>query len=493
MPASAMIDDSRSVTIYAETPMTSSTSPTSSAPTTSPPTAFPPTTSPPTWAYGSLWKRTPGSAAYLLAVFVLAMTAVSVLASLFWTGVGLIVLIVGLPIVVGTLFVARGFGVADRYLLRITGLPAIGDPAWNRDRSDDGGFWVTLTRPLRNGHYWLSLGHGMIVSPIVSAATFAVTTAWLSVALGGLTFWFWGAFLPRGDARGAWGDDVRDALPWLFGGLSPWGVEVVLYLVAGAFCAATLPWVVNGLAWVHHAIGTGMLGPWRSDALVEEVRAQTLAREAAVHAEDVALRRLERDIHDGPQQRLVRLQMDLAALERRAEAGDADAAAALAREARAHAKSALDELRALSSGVAPPLLQDRGLVAALGALAVGSGLPVQLNVDPALDAAVGPEIARTIYFTVAELLTNAVKHSGATSATLTAVVRPGEPAVASMLDVWVVDNGHGGAHLAPGHGLEGLRDRLAGLRGELTVQSPLGGPTTAGARVPLPVRATTTP
>ena len=111
-----------------------------------------------------------------------------------------------------------------------------------------------------------------------------------------------------------------------------------------------------------------MLGRWNSDELAAEVRAEAAARGAAVHAEDVALRRLERDIHDGPQQRLVRLQMDLAALERRAESGDADAAAELAREAQVHAKAALDELRALSSGVAPPLLQDRGLSAALDAL-----------------------------------------------------------------------------------------------------------------------------
>ena len=119
-----------------------------------------------------------------------------------------------------------------------------------------------------------------------------------------------------------WGDNVAEALPWLFGGLTRWGVEVVLYLIAGVICAVTLPWVLYGLAWVHHAVAKGMLGPWRTDALAQEVRAEAAARGAAVHAEDVSLRRLERDIHDGPQQRLVRLQMDLAALERRAEAGD---------------------------------------------------------------------------------------------------------------------------------------------------------------------------
>lgn len=457
-------------------------------------TEAPPAVAPATpegfWAsYGRAWVRTPGSAVYLLAVFVLAMVSVTVLASLFWTGVGLLVLVVGLPIVVGTLVVARGFGVADRGLLRLTALPPVVEPEWNRDRTDAGGFWLTLTRPLRNAHYWVYLVHGMIVSPIISTISFALTTVWLSVGLGGLTYWFWGVFLPRGDRGADWGQYVADALPWLFGGWSAWAVEVVLYLLAGIVFTFTMPWVLGGLARGHHAVAVGMLGRWKSDDLAAEVRAEAAARGAAVHAEDVALRRLERDIHDGPQQRLVRLQLDLAALERRAESGDADAAAELAREARAHAKAALDELRALSSGVAPPLLQDRGLAAALTATAAGAPIAVHTDIDPAIDAVTSPEIARTVYFVVAELLTNVVKHAGATAATLKVSLRPSVSGAPSMLDVWVVDNGRGGAAYAAGHGLEGLRERVAGLRGMLVVDSPAGGPTSIGAHVPLAASA----
>ena len=227
----------------------------------------------------------------------------------------------------------------------------------------------------------------MIVSPIISTVTFALTTVWLSVSLGGLTYWFWGAFLPRGDG-GEWGQYVAAAIPWLFGGWSSWAVEVVLYLVAGIIFAITLPWAMDGLARLHHLVAQGLLGRWPSDDLAAEARAEAAARGAAVQAESAGLRRLERDIHDGPQQRLVRLQLDLAALERRAAAGDTDAAAELAREAQVHAKAALDELRALSSGVAPPLLQDRGLAAALMAVAAGSALPVTVDIDPAVDTAV---------------------------------------------------------------------------------------------------------
>jgi signal transduction histidine kinase len=276
-------------------------------------------------------------------------------------------------------------------------------------------------------------------------------------------------------------------MPWLFGGWSSWAVEVTLYLIAGILFTFTMPWMLGGLARGHHAVAKGMLGRWESDELAAEVRAEAAARGAAVHAEDVALRRLERDIHDGPQQRLVRLQMDLAALERRAESGDTDAAADLAREARGHAKAALDELRALSSGVAPPLLQDRGLAAALDAVATASPLWVQVDVDPAIDRAVSQEVARTVYFVVAELMTNVVKHSGASGVTLRASLRRSAVGAPTHLDVWVVDNGRGGATITSGHGLEGLQERVAGLRGVLVVTSPAGGPTSVGAHIPLTV------
>ncbi len=433
-------------------------------------------------AYGLAWKRTPGRALYLILVFVLAMIAVGVLAGLFWTGVGLLILIVGLPIIVLSLFIARGFGMADRYLLSLTSLPEIAEPEWRRDTAESTGFWATLVRPLRNGHYWTYLLQAMIVNPIVSTVTFALTTVWLSVSLGGLTYWFWGAFIPRGDG-GEWGQYVAAAIPWLFGGWSSWAVEVVLYLVAGVIFAITLPWAMNGLARLHHLVAQGLLGRWPSDDLAAEARAEAAARGAAVQAESAGLRRLERDIHDGPQQRLVRLQLDLAALERRAAAGDTDAAAELARDAQVHAKAALDELRALSSGVAPPLLQDRGLAAALMAVAAGSALPVTVDIDPAVDTAVPAEVARNVYFVVAELLTNSAKHADASAATLKASLRT--EMTPPMLDVWVVDNGRGGAHMRPDHGLEGLRDRVAGLRGALVVESPPGGPTTISTHIPL--------
>lgn len=432
--------------------------------------------------YLDRWRAAPGNAVYLIAGFVLAMVALPVLTALFSIGVSTVVLVIGVPVLAAALAVARGFAAADRFLLRLTPGPRV--PAPRRSiRVDDGtGFWRTLFRPLRQGHDWAALLHGMIVNPVLSTVTFSVAVSWIAAGLGGLTYWFWGIFLPQEqDGNAPWVRYVAESLPWLFGGWDVWTVEVVLFLVGGVIFTLTMPWVLDGLVRAHRAIVTAMLGPWRSDELAAEVEAEGLARRAAVHAEDEALRRLERDIHDGPQQRLVRLQMDLAALERRAASGDPDAAAELAREARGHAKAALDELRALSSGVAPPLLQDRGPAAALEAVAASAALPVRTAVDPAVDTLLPPDIARAVYFIAAELLTNTVKHAGATEAVLSVQPDAGGAAVA----LTVADDGRGGAVPAPGHGLAGLQERVAGLRGTLTLDSPAGGPTTVQVRIPL--------
>lgn len=437
------------------------------------------------WGYGSLWARVPGTALYAIVRFVIAVVSLPLLATLFFVGLGTIVLIIGLPLVVLSLLVARGFGAADRHLLLLTGLPFIREPEWNRDRDAKPGGWARLTRPLRNPHYWASLLHGTLVSILLAVLSFPIVIAWLSVGLGGISYWFWSMFVPDGDDAGGWGRYVSEFMPWAFGGWAPTAVEGLLAFLVGVIFLATMPWVFGALARLHHGAASILLGGWPSDDLAVELRAETAARGAAVHAEDVGLRRLERDLHDGPQQRLVRLQFDLAALERRAAAGDADAAAQLAREARGHAQGALDELRALSSGVAPPLLQDRGLSAALQGLGAGSPLEVRVELAPDLDAVVPSDVARNAYFVTAELLTNAAKHSGARTATLRAWTRSASEGEPAALELWVADDGRGGAIVAPGHGLEGLTQRLAGLRGTLTVESPAGGPTRIGARVPL--------
>jgi signal transduction histidine kinase len=205
----------------------------------------------------------------------------------------------------------------------------------------------------------------------------------------------------------------------------------------------------------------------------DTARAQTVA---AVTAEAAALRRLERDIHDGPQQRLVRLAMELGRAQHQFDSKP-EAVREILADAVAQAQEALEELRALSRGIAPPILVDRGLHAALTALAARSVVPVELDADP-LDGRLDAAVETPAYFVIAEALTNVAKHSQAGHCAIR--LRHGD----GTLRVWVTDDGVGGAALAKGHGLRGLDDRLQAAGGRLGVTSPRGGPTTITAELP---------
>jgi hypothetical protein len=200
---------------------------------------------------------------------------------------------------------------------------------------------------------------------------------------------------------------------------------------------------------------------------------------AAVTAEAAALRRLERDIHDGPQQRLVRLAMDLGRAQHHLASRPEAAQAALA-DAIAQTQETLDELRALSRGIAPPILVDRGLPAALAALAARSTIPAEFDAGPPgqqLSRRLDPAAETAAYFVIAEALANAAKHSHAHRCVIG--LRHGH----RTLRVWLTDHGVGGAALVKGHGLRGLDHRLNAVGGRLTVTSPAGGPTTIAAEL----------
>lgn len=431
--------------------------------------------------YGALWASVPREFGFLILTMPIAIIGLSVLASVFFTGLGLIFIVFGIFIVVAALFIARGFGMLELVRLRWAGRAAITPPRW--DHADmNRGFWRTMFAPFVDGHYWLYLLHGMIINPIISIVTWSITVAWTSVALAGTTGWIWQRFIPDGD-RGLWLHDV--ILDWAFPGnafqIDPIVGERVFEFIVGLIFLVLLPFVFRGLTLLHDVVARGVLGSWRSEALEVEVAQLAASRGAAVQAEDASLRRLERDIHDGPQQRLVRLQMDLAAIERKLER-DPESARELLGEARDQARETLDELRALSRGFAPPILQDRGLAVALESLAMRSPVPVTVEIDLS-DGALPAPIERNAYFIAAELLTNAAKHAEASAIRLRVGTRD-EGVAGRWIDVWVTDNGRGGATPAPGHGLAGLDERVRGLRGMLVIESPIGGPTTIGAHVP---------
>ncbi len=317
-----------------------------------------------------------------------------------------------------------------------------------------------------------NLGHALVRFPI-SVAGFSIAVTWWSGALGGLSYGLWEWSLPddvRG--RGLITADDRGLLDVL-GVENTDGNRIVVYTIIGALFAVTLPAMMRLCALVEAWVAQGMLNGVAG--LRGEVAASQQRTVAAVSAEATALRRLERDLHDGPQQRLVRLAVDLGRARHQLE-NDPTTAAATVDEALVQAREALDELRTLSRGIAPPILTDRGLAAAVAALAAPSTVSVRLSlVEERL-----PALAeQTAYFTIAEALANIAKHSGASTAEVSA------SRVDGRLAVTVTDDGRGGAHLAKGHGLAGLDDRLRAAGGTLEVTSPVGGPTTVRAEIPV--------
>jgi signal transduction histidine kinase len=211
----------------------------------------------------------------------------------------------------------------------------------------------------------------------------------------------------------------------------------------------------------------------REQALVKRVDVLTRTRRGALDVQAAELRRIERDLHDGAQARLVSLTMQLGRAEERVS--DQPEVAALLRRAREDAGAAIAELRDLARGIAPPILADRGLAAAIEALGRRAPMPVTVDADP--DQRPLPVVETAAYFVVAETLTNVAKHGGGAAARVR-VQRVGDDLV-----ITIADEGPGGAD-PNGGGLTGLRHRVEALDGTLTVTSPPGGGTTVHAELP---------
>jgi signal transduction histidine kinase len=248
-------------------------------------------------------------------------------------------------------------------------------------------------------------------------------------------------------------------------------------VLVGVVALLAAPPLTRGLAAVDAAFTRWLLSPPPNAELQARVSQLEVSRERVVDAAEAERRRIERDLHDGAQQRLVALAMELGRAKAKF-ADDVEAAAALVDQAHAEAKAALVELRDLVRGVHPPVLTDRGLDAAISGLAARCPIPVDLQID--IPVRPRPAVEAVAYFTVAEALTNVAKHSRATHVR---VVVDGAPGPAGTLNVVISDDGIGGAN-ADGAGLRGLADRVAGIDGALSVESPPGGPTIISAILP---------
>jgi signal transduction histidine kinase len=232
-------------------------------------------------------------------------------------------------------------------------------------------------------------------------------------------------------------------------------------------------WLLRTLASVQARLAQALLAPGEYAKLVERAARLAESRARVVDAQAAELRRIERDLHDGAQARIVAAGMTLALADRKLRSGEQ--AAPDVWLARRQLDEALADLRHLVRGIHPPILTDRGLHAALAALAGDSPLAVELRGDPT--ERYPPAVESAAYFVVGEGLTNAAKHADATSCDIT-LTRGAESIV-----VTIGDNGRGGAD-PTGAGLDGLRRRVEALDGTLTLTSPPGGPTVLTAECP---------
>ncbi|MEV5825768.1 sensor domain-containing protein [Spirillospora sp. NPDC052242] len=239
------------------------------------------------------------------------------------------------------------------------------------------------------------------------------------------------------------------------------------YALLGAVLLAALPYLAALLAGAHGAVARALLGRDRDERLRAELVEVARSRARLVDAFEAERRRIERDLHDGAQQRLLGLTLQLG-LARVDIPPDSDAGRSVA-EAHEHAKLLMGELRELIRGIHPRVLTDRGLPAALRELADRSPVPVTVRAD--LPGRLAPHEEGTAYFVAAEALANVAKHSRATRASVTVRIRDG------MLVLEVEDDGCGGADPALGTGLTGLADRVAVVDGRMLLSSPAGGPT----------------
>lgn len=397
-----------------------------------------------------------GGLAHLAAVGVTGTIAWTILITLLITGLSLVIIAVGVLLLIP--FVYGLFALAWFEYERVEGLYHYGLPALQPRRRTEPGFsgWLrSLWRQAIDGRTW----RGAASSAITTLLGLAVVPLVAAVVAGIGTL-----FAPLRGNSSARLIGTHLALD------TGWAV------VIGAALALLCAGLLIGLAALHAAITRAILVPSRTAILAEQARTAGMQRAGAVRAGEVERTRIERDLHDGVQPRLVSVAMTLGMAQQKLDV-DPEAAKALVDEAHASTKAAITELRQLARGIHASVLDDRGLDAALSALVARSPIPVDL--DSRVEARCSSTAEAAVYFAVAESLTNAAKHSRGSQARVT-VRRRGD----STLWARIEDNGIGGARLVPGGGLDGITNRVVAAGGTARLDSPAGGPTAMEVTVP---------
>ncbi|NUR04393.1 MAG: sensor histidine kinase [Streptomyces sp.] len=301
-----------------------------------------------------------------------------------------------------------------------------------------------------------------------------------------LYHWLYGLLLSLGALLVllTWAAAVAAASVYVWIWVVPWGwrLQHLGYSTWAAYVTAAgiglLPlaaWLSGALTRLDIRVASVLLGPSRAEQLARRVEVLTESRAGLVDVVDAERRRIERDLHDGAQQRLVSLAVNLG-IAKATLADLPEDARRVIDEAHREAKEAIEELSSLVRGLHPAVLEDRGLDAALSGLAARVPVPVRVTVE--LTARLSPTVESVAYFVVSEALTNVVKHAEASEAEVTV-----ERAGANLLVV-IRDDGMGGARIGAGTGLSGLAKRVASVDGTLSVDSPAGGPTVITVELP---------
>ncbi|MER5774348.1 sensor histidine kinase [Streptomyces sp. NPDC002039] len=319
-----------------------------------------------------------------------------------------------------------------------------------------------LAERLTSESTWRQYGYHLLVSPAVALGGAVLVLLWIGgFACASVYAWSW--MLPTDDPE--FGQGVTSSYDAL--------------TVAGALMLLAAPWWAALLTRLDTLAGAALLGPSRAGELLRRVEDLAESRAGVLDAADLERRRIERDLHDGAQQRLVSLAMNLGIA--RATLTDLPPEVkAVIDEAHREAKEAIEELNNLVRGLHPAVLEDRGLDAALSGIAARAPLPVELSVDIAVRP--GSTIEAVAYFVVSEALANVAKHARATHCSVRILRIPGRRG--DLLRVVVTDDGVGGADPAGGTGLTGLRKRIGSVEGTIMIESPPGGPTVVTVELP---------
>jgi signal transduction histidine kinase len=399
--------------------------------------------------------------AYLLLGGVMAVVAFTVVVTGISTVASLLITLIGIPLFVGFAYVNRGLAWLERrrtsFLLGESVAGVYKPPARR-------GFVPLLKAVVTDSQTWKDLAWLIVVSMVGFAFAVTAVTLW-ATALYLLSYPLWWWIVPDAALPELGGDDRRP---------DTWG-WAALAGAAGIVGILLTTWICAGLARVQALLARLLLAPSERQRLVGRVDELSRTRAVAADAQAAELQRIERDLHDGAQARLVAVSMDLGRAQEKLE-DDPEGARRLVESAHEEARNAIVELRQLVAGIYPAVLADRGLDAALSSVAATSRVPVSLDVD--LPARVPPAAEVAAYFVVAESIANVNKHSGAARADVRVRANGDE------LVVEVSDDGHGGADASTGTGLAGLAARLEALDGRLRVASPAGGPTVVRAEIP---------